>query len=1382
MAPISDKVKKSCGRTPGGRNIFLVNNGQTIRMQGTQPPAVPSKLDEAASFPSTKGRKVKKYWRKPTKMLHQKPSRGHKFYGVSSSKKLNSKYGNASRGVDEQGGNESDVIHEDVGVTIESINELGEFVEDGITMKVVDNCTLDINAEQMSADESFNAANIAGKKSKNGNCVTENVCSDDDISNTDQPQIAEDYASEEEVSQHGTFMKQEVLDASQELFFAEPECQLLIKKEWIPQEGEEQEVTATTSQPYSSPSMFAETIVKQEHTLEEEQLVEDSDNNSLQLIHLYVGDNGLVEDAPASEPAGQLLQSPQFLLDDQKLTLSPVTFLSAGTAHNSTASSQSCALLPRDPTASSQLNSVLAHADIESAISMDDFNALKKLNGASLSNSALSLHMPCPEMPMEVASSATVTTHVSSASKTSVPSTCKTVISNSSYTSGDSAIPSSSTVITNSKISLASHPKPARKITIRSIQRTPTSNETASKLFVSREVKSSVASKMCQTNETGSQSSVAKAINVMPPTLESIDGPALEGSTKRLDMTKDHIKTAGQHSVPKVSMIPNTRQDRHGNASRGQSGRGYTKVDKEDPRSRLHYVKYMKKDGKTIKKWECGMCGREFIHQYTLMRHLPTHTDERNFHCDECGKSFRQMSTLSQHRSTHSQFRPYVCDVCQKTFTRVSTLISHKKLHDGVKPHVCHVCGKAFHQKGNLKNHMFIHTNERPYKCHQCGRGFNQASNLHSHKIRAHSDNSPLVLSPAELARVQSLSDSIASTLGHQNPEPPPPPLQCPQCPLTFGNRATMKRHEISAHSKYQQLMPKKPGRMSSMTTSSNVTSAKRCKVGSVRMVEVPGGDEAFQQLLQGGRSSDQTDQFLADDLTSVLRLSRPARSGLLIPAIRTAALASVVASGKTPFALLKPAVSAPVVVRVALISQTQHALLPATAAQLREASQFSVAGRGVSTKAVQIKIPVVATVVEKLSASGEASIEILAPDNEVPSPSVKPKVEASVSSTSVRSNVRTLIAAPNNSNLLANVRASINTITPRVVPTSHATQMTREYVGVDAAELPSGVLTSQLGSQDLVIEPDMMVESVGDVVLENSEDVCSSSVPELLEEGQLVLEAYAGEGGSSNDLVQYQHQQEHHVHLLDLVNDQHQQLSEPGVRYLCATGTPGEFEMVAPDDPRLSHIVDHLGRLQPVTQQHQIVSEESADVGSALASLTSAGHEDPTSLTAEGGDEGAQFSLSNVNNSCRITLTDSGSLTIESAGGSVSVGGDGTSMAVENIAAIIGALQRAGLPVQLQSNTSADPASHSHMDVADDLAIGDEGSSSAAGREADCSHMAVDEDDSHMAVDENVADQNFLPSSAVPELVEDAAHAMLMAEESVITHPDLGPDDQHDV
>ncbi|KAL0829875.1 hypothetical protein ABMA28_003356 [Loxostege sticticalis] len=174
---------------------------------------------------------------------------------------------------------------------------------------------------------------------------------------------------------------------------------------------------------------------------------------------------------------------------------------------------------------------------------------------------------------------------------------------------------------------------------------------------------------------------------------------------------------------------------------RGKSGSGACKVDKADPRSRFHYVKYVKRHGRTVKLWECGICSREFQHQYTLMRHLPTHTDERNFHCDACGKSFRQLSTLSQHRAIHSAERPYACEVCHKTFNRVSTLISHRKTHSDEKPYKCHFCPKGFHQKGNLRNHLFTHTNERPYRCNICLKGFNQQSNLVCHKNKAHPED-----------------------------------------------------------------------------------------------------------------------------------------------------------------------------------------------------------------------------------------------------------------------------------------------------------------------------------------------------------------------------------------------------------------------------------------------------------------------------------------------------------------------------------------------------------------------------------------------------------------------------------------------------------------
>ena len=40
----------------------------------------------------------------------------------------------------------------------------------------------------------------------------------------------------------------------------------------------------------------------------------------------------------------------------------------------------------------------------------------------------------------------------------------------------------------------------------------------------------------------------------------------------------------------------------------GPSSSSTRLIDKDDPRSKLHFVKYLKRDGKTLKIWECGIC------------------------------------------------------------------------------------------------------------------------------------------------------------------------------------------------------------------------------------------------------------------------------------------------------------------------------------------------------------------------------------------------------------------------------------------------------------------------------------------------------------------------------------------------------------------------------------------------------------------------------------------------------------------------------------------------------------------------------------------------------------------------------------------------------
>ncbi|KAJ8728649.1 hypothetical protein PYW07_006345 [Mythimna separata] len=334
------------------------------------------------------------------------------------------------------------------------------------------------------------------------------------------------------------------------------------------------------------------------------------------------------------------------------------------------------------------------------------------------------------------------------------------------------------------------------------------------------------------------------------------------------------------------------------------------------------------------------------------MRHLPTHTDERNFHCAACGKSFRQLSTLSQHRAIHSAERPYACEVCNKTFNRVSTLISHRKTHSDEKPYKCHICPKGFHQKGNLRNHLFTHTNERPYRCNICLKGFNQQSNLVCHKNKAHPEDT--------------------ST--------------CPTTPVR--GRSTTPRGLRSSTDLTQP--------------DTTRTQAEHCEVTSSvgpYLPSVAGPSTSDWSTKPSTHLQDIWDISKAFHESGDIWNEGPWGSmsnGVVVDPIKTYHMGVALATRQTPFALLKPENGTPVLVKVVdtKLPGGKQMLVPATAEDLRVGGKIVVNNEdedGVAPHgpikprlepngAVQIRVPVVATVVPRIQPSGRLHLTVEEP------------------------------------------------------------------------------------------------------------------------------------------------------------------------------------------------------------------------------------------------------------------------------------------------------------------------------------------------------------------------------------------------------------------
>ena len=151
-----------------------------------------------------------------------------------------------------------------------------------------------------------------------------------------------------------------------------------------------------------------------------------------------------------------------------------------------------------------------------------------------------------------------------------------------------------------------------------------------------------------------------------------------------------------------------------------------------------------------MKKCTCSLCGKSFLHNSCLEKHMLVHidettpedhmgirTDKRPHSCPECEESFRTLKLFQQHMRIHTIEKPHSCRKCDKVFSTLSALkrhltVQHEKLHS------CSKCEKSFRTFRLLKQHMRVHSDYEPHGCTECYKCFMTLRSLTVHMRKVH--------------------------------------------------------------------------------------------------------------------------------------------------------------------------------------------------------------------------------------------------------------------------------------------------------------------------------------------------------------------------------------------------------------------------------------------------------------------------------------------------------------------------------------------------------------------------------------------------------------------------------------------------------------------
>jgi uncharacterized Zn-finger protein len=140
-------------------------------------------------------------------------------------------------------------------------------------------------------------------------------------------------------------------------------------------------------------------------------------------------------------------------------------------------------------------------------------------------------------------------------------------------------------------------------------------------------------------------------------------------------------------------------------------------------------------------KFQCDLCGIEFLQLSALKTHLSLNHRKLLFQCSElnCDKTFNLKGNLVKHISqVHESERKFQCDICGSHLKTKQHLKFHLKVHG--EPKECSICKKKL---SNIEEHIKRHQQEKKnFKCEHCEKICATKQALQEHIQRIHEKKS----------------------------------------------------------------------------------------------------------------------------------------------------------------------------------------------------------------------------------------------------------------------------------------------------------------------------------------------------------------------------------------------------------------------------------------------------------------------------------------------------------------------------------------------------------------------------------------------------------------------------------------------------------------